>query len=75
LIFFAYTLVRVARQERQTNWKSSQLALLFHGLDGETQQSYRGLDDLEEMEEKAKEVSAQLHTDDQGGWRLAATAK
>ena len=75
LIFFIYTLVEIARRERHTNWKSSSLALLFHGLDAETQERYRRIDDLDEMDERAKEVNVQLHGDEQDGWRLTAVGK
>jgi hypothetical protein len=75
LIFFMYTLVEIGRRERDTNWKSSPLALLFHGLDAETQERYRRLDGLDEMNEKAKEVNVQLHRDGQGGWGLTAVGK
>ena len=79
LIFFVYTLIEIAGHERHTNWKSSPLALLFHGLDAETLERYRRLDLLDEMDEKAKEVNVQLQGggqgDGQGGWRLAAIGK
>jgi hypothetical protein len=75
LIFFMYTLVEIARHERHTNWKSSPLALLFHGLDAETQERYSRIDDLDEMDEMAKEVNVQLHMDGQGGWGLTAVGK
>ena len=75
LIFFMYTLVGIARHERHTNWKSSPLALLFHGLDKETQERYSRLDDLDEMDEKAKEVNVQLHRDGERGWELVAVGK
>lgn len=75
LIFFMYTPVEIARHERHTNWKSSPLALLFHGLDAETQERYSRIDDLDEMDEMAKEVNVQLHMDGQGGWGLAAFGK
>ena len=52
---------------RGTNWKSSPLALLFHGLDKETQERYGQLDDLDEMDEKAKEVNVQLRRDGERG--------
>jgi len=75
LIFFMYTLVEIARHERHTNWKSSPLALLFHGLDAETQERYSRIDDLDEMDEMAKEVNVQLHMDGRGSWGLAAVGK
>jgi hypothetical protein len=75
LIFFMYTLVEIARHERHMNWKSSPLALLFHGLDAETQERYSRIDDLNEMDEMAKEVNVQLHMDGQGGWGLTAVGK
>ena len=75
LNFFAYTLVEIARRERDTNWKSSPLPLLFHGLDAETQDRYSHLGNLDEMDDKAKEVVVQLHGDGHGGWRMAAVDK
>jgi hypothetical protein len=75
LIFFMYTLVGIARHERHTNWKSSPLALLFHGLDAETQERYSRIHDLDEMDEMAKEVNVQLRMDGQGGWGLATVGK
>lgn len=75
LIFFFYTLVVTAKNGRHTNWKSSPLALLFHGLDAETQERYSLVDDLEEMDEKAKEATVQLQKDGQGGWRLRTVGK
>jgi hypothetical protein len=75
LIFFMYTLVEIARCERHTNWKSSPLALLFHGLDKETQERYSRIDDLDEMDEKAKEVNVRLHRNGDRGWELVAVGK
>jgi len=75
LIFFMYTLTEIARRERHTNWKSSPLALLFHGLDKETQERYSQLDDLDEMDEKAKEVNVQLRRDGERGWELVVVGK
>jgi hypothetical protein len=75
LIFFMYTLVEIARCEGSTNWKSSPLALLFHGLDAETQERYSRLDDLDEMDEQAKKVNVRLRRDERGGWGLSAVGK
>jgi hypothetical protein len=75
LIFFMYTLVEIARCERSTNWKSSPLALLFHGLDAETQERYNHLDNLDEMDEQAKGVNVRLCRDERGGWGLSAVGK
>jgi hypothetical protein len=69
------TLVETAKHGKHTNWKSSPLALLFHGLDAETQERYSHLDDLDEMGEKAKETTVQLRMDGKGGWRLVAVGK
>jgi hypothetical protein len=75
LVFFVYTLFETARHGGHTNWKSSPLALLFHGLDAETLERYRHLDDLDEMGKKAKEAIVQLQKEDKGGWRLVAIRK
>ena len=75
LIYFAFTLVEISRYERNTNWKSSPLPLLFHGLDAETLEKYSRLDGLDEMDEKAKQVVVRLQGDGQGGWRMAAVGK
>ena len=75
LVFFMYTLVEIAGRGRHTNWKSSPLPLLFHGLDKETQERYSRLDDLDEMDEKAKELNVQLRRDEQHGWGLVAVGK
>ena len=47
----------VASHERNSSWKSSPLALLFHGLDAVTQERYSRLDLLGEVYEKVKEVN------------------
>jgi hypothetical protein len=75
LVLLAYTLVETARHGRHTNWKSSPLALLFHGLDTETQDRYSHLDDLDEMGEKAKGAIVQLRKDEKGNLRLIAFGK
>lgn len=75
LVFFVYSLFETAKHGRDMNWKSSPLGLLFHGLDAETLERYSHLDDLDEMDEKAKGVIVQLQKEKNGGWRLVAVGK
>ena len=53
----------------QMTWKSSALALLFHGLDARSREQYGAMADLPTMEDAAEEVQAKL-TMPESGWRI-----
>ena len=51
-------------------WKSSQVALLWHGLDGQIEHEGEDLWNVREMDQRAKNVQVQLRRTHRG-WRLA----
>jgi hypothetical protein len=51
------------------DWKDSQLALLFHGLEGEARDRYGALDRSEEMDKVVRRFSVRLERTEKG-WRL-----
>ena len=53
----------------QLIWKSSALALLFHGLDARNREQYGAMVDLPAMEDAAEEMQAKL-TRPESGWRF-----
>jgi hypothetical protein len=55
-----------SRKSQQGPWKSSSLAVLFHGLDGRVRESCGDLPKRSEMWEKAEEVHVRLLSDDDG---------
>lgn len=63
-IFVAFSVV-FSLEKGESIWKSSSLALLFHGLKGWTEQEL-DIQSMDEMEEKANEMHAVLERDDVG---------
>ena len=53
----------------QMTWKSSALALLFHGLDPNTRETYGALTDIRDMKRDARNAQVQLARPDLG-WRF-----
>lgn len=55
-------------------WKSSPLALLFHGLDDRVRRDNRGLETVAQMDEAGKRIRVRLSRMDgeDRGWRLSA---
>ena len=53
----------------QMTWKSSALALLFHGLDAHTRERYGALTDMRDMKRDARNTQVQLGRPDLG-WRF-----
>ncbi|KAH0428466.1 hypothetical protein CcaCcLH18_09024 [Colletotrichum camelliae] len=61
---------------RDSAWKSSPLALLFHGLDGDVRREFGNMTSVNQMNKVAQEVKVQLNrvdgVDDKG-WRFCAS--
>lgn len=68
VLFLGATIYQSAAQEV---WKSSSLAVLFHGLGSETRTQLGALDNLDQMNQRAGQVTVQLRQTD-GGWRLVS---
>ena len=69
VLFVIGTLVQMSIQECGYDWKGSQLALLFHGLEGKARDRYGALDRSEEMDKVARRFSVRLERTEKG-WRL-----
>jgi hypothetical protein len=69
VLFAIGTLVQMSVQGCGYDWKDSQLALLFHGLEGEARDRHGALDRSEEMDKVARRFSVRLETTEKG-WRL-----
>lgn len=59
-VFLLATIVQSACYSRKRIWKSSPLALLFHGLDTDMREKFRFVDRTEEMEQTAKGLPVRL---------------
>ena len=68
VVFLGATMFQSARQRV---WKSSSLAMLFHGLGSETRSQLGTLDKLDQMQQKAGQVKVQFHRTEEG-WRLVS---
>ena len=60
IVFLLATIVQSACHSRNQIWKSSPLALLFHGLDNDLREKFHVVDRTEEMEQTAKGLSVKL---------------
>ena len=60
--FLLATIVQGARRSWEQIWKSSPLALLFHGLDNDLRDRYKALGTEDDMEQTAKKLSVQFET-------------
>ncbi|MCJ1241670.1 hypothetical protein MMC14_009676 [Varicellaria rhodocarpa] len=69
LIFFGALVVQNAGERGYGVWKSSQNALLWHGLEGLAEQEAPDLETLKEMDRRAKELTVQLGRSNRG-WKL-----
>lgn len=58
--FLLATIVQSEAYSRKQIWKSSPLALLFHGLDNELREKFEHVDRTEEMARTAKELVVKL---------------
>lgn len=67
LAFLVATILKT--RSWQMTWKSSALALLFHGLDATSREQYGAMVDLPAMKDAAEEVHAKL-TMRESGWRF-----
>lgn len=70
IILLLATIVKSTTQQRsqqQQIWKSSLLALMFHGLDQEVRARYPLVDDEVEMQKAAKGLVVKIGCDDFGG--------
>jgi hypothetical protein len=68
LLFLALAMFETRRQQIQL-WKHSSLALLFHGLDGPVE-DVAMLNDMDQMEKKAKKMRVRLGRTERDGWKL-----
>jgi hypothetical protein len=60
VVFLLATIVQSASYSRNWVWKSSPLALLFHGLDTDLREKFRLVASTEAMEQTAKGLSVKL---------------
>ena len=69
LSFFGALVVQNPGKHGHGVWKSSQNALLWHGLEGLAEQEAPDLDTLKEMDRRAEELTVQLGRSNRG-WKL-----
>lgn len=70
-LIFLFLLIIKSNADREVQvWKSSQNALIWHGLDGHAEKEGVDLVSVEDMESRAKEVHVQL-AKTRRGWKLA----
>ncbi|MCJ1439219.1 hypothetical protein MMC27_008610 [Xylographa pallens] len=77
VLFFIFTLLAPRGQRRgghvtRNDWKSSMVALLFHGLEGRARERLGALNYSSEMEESAERMVVQLQCGNEG-WRFVET--
>lgn len=63
IIFLVATILQTAMRSPHATWKSSPLALLFHGISPETLERYGRLRETKEMEESANDIYVHFITD------------
>ncbi|KAL1383831.1 hypothetical protein HDK64DRAFT_257523 [Phyllosticta capitalensis] len=63
---------RASHQLWHNDWKSSSLALLFHGLEAETRNAYGAVPKQEDMVKAAEQIRVQL-VEGENGWRFSET--
>ena len=75
LLTLGYLVTVVIKSNIQKNpiWKSSGLAVLFHGLDPTTRQELGRLQRLHEMDRQAQIMKVRLSEGDEGLWLLSDT--
>lgn len=66
LVFLIAMIVETSRDRERHDWKSSALALLFHGLDPEVRAQHGDMHTVQEMESTAREMRVQLTHGDKG---------
>lgn len=69
-LFLAATILQTSADSMGTAWKSSTLALLFHGLSPETVESVGSVDRSKEMEATGRKMQAQLRWE-RHGWKFS----
>lgn len=62
----AATIIHSRRRSPQQIWKSSALAILFHGLDSALKERVRDVDNMDEMERIARKLHATLYDEGRG---------
>lgn len=72
LVFFVAMLIETTRQHKCHGWKSSSLAMLFHGLDPETKGAQGETETVGEMETVANQVQVRFRKMERG-WGLSQT--
>ncbi|MCJ1381373.1 hypothetical protein MMC17_004483 [Xylographa soralifera] len=77
VLFFIFTLVATRSRRRgghgtRNDWKSSMVALLFHGLEGRARERLGALNYHSEMEESAERMVVQLQCGSEG-WQFVET--
>ena len=65
LAFFGY-IASVSESKKVPVWKSSPLALLFHGLTVDLNEGLRNVESMREMEERSMSILVQLQNQEQG---------
>lgn len=65
-VFLFLTVVESANRARGRIWKSSPLAMLFHGLDGEVAEKYQDVGQVGQMEKLAKQVRVKIKDEGKG---------
>ncbi|KAI9729834.1 MAG: hypothetical protein M1834_006582 [Cirrosporium novae-zelandiae] len=72
VLFLVAMLAEARNHNRGDDWKSSTLALIFHGLDSETRHQFGELERTEEMTRAAQQMRVQLQKTDHG-WAFVKT--
>ncbi|KAL1644183.1 hypothetical protein SLS58_004463 [Diplodia intermedia] len=67
MVFLVLTVLQTVKQRWQGTWKSSAIALLFHGFDADTRKGFGIMADRSEMSGTSEHVQVQLRYED-GGW-------
>ncbi|OMP88701.1 hypothetical protein BK809_0005423 [Diplodia seriata] len=67
IVFLVLTVLQAVRQRWQGTWKSSAIALLFHGFDADTRKGFGMMADRSEMSDTSEHVQVQLRYEE-GGW-------
>ena len=66
IVFFICMVLQATPDAEHSTWKSTPLAMLWHGLDGPVEREGAWLNTREQMEKRAKEVKVRLRTTDKG---------
>ncbi|KAF2138636.1 uncharacterized protein K452DRAFT_256275 [Aplosporella prunicola CBS 121167] len=74
VLFLAFTMLRTRMLQQLGYWKSSIVALLFHGLDRESSERFASLSKRGDMYDTADRVKVQLRPDRNNSWKLVNVA-